>query len=47
MNTDYNYSMVRLLILKKTENGYIYVKDNFKGDRDIDIGVTNKEFTNG
>lgn len=33
--TDYSYSMVRLIVMKKTDSGYLYVQDLFKSDRDV------------
>lgn len=35
--------MVRIVIMRKTEYGYQYVKDLFKSDRDVDIRCTLKQ----
>jgi len=39
--------MVRLLILKKTPEGYNYIGDAFKSDRDVDVGALNSAFHAG
>jgi len=39
--------MVRFLILKKTAEGYNYIGDAFKSDRDVDVGALNSAFSVG